>query len=285
LGAAIDYLEATGLERIAAHEKQLLKRATERLQEIPGVRIIGNAKEKVGVLSFIVDDPPLSALDIGGQLDLEGIAVRTGHHCCQPLMERFEIPGTARASIGMYNTLAEVDAFADALERIVAAAKPRAVAPLNASYAYPGAKASNPTEAAAELAEFFDFVEDWTEKYQYIIDLGTKLPHLPDHLRTEANRVRGCQSTVFLDLRKKPGSPDIVEFLADSDADIVRGLIAILQALFSGQRARDVAAFDIDAFFRRIGLDKNLTMGRRNGLAEMTKRIQDFATRAAKEPA
>jgi len=185
-------------------------------------------------------------------------------------MERFEVPGTARASLGMYNTLAEVDAFADALERIVAAAKPRVAAPANTSYAYPGAKASNPTEAAAELAEFFDFVEDWTEKYEYIIDLGRKLPPLPDHLRTEANRVRGCQSTVFLDLRKKPNSPDIVEFLADSDADIVRGLIAILQALFSGQRARDVAAFDIDAFFRRIGLDKNLTMGRRNGLAEMT---------------
>jgi cysteine desulfurase/selenocysteine lyase len=295
LGAAIDYLETIGLDRIALHEKQLLQRATERLKKIPGVRIIGNAKDKVGVISFVVDD--LSALDVGGRLDLEGIAVRTGHHCCQPLMERFDIPGTARASFGMYNTLAEVDAFADALERVVLAAKPRAAVLPQAAYVYPGPKGSNPTEAAAELAEFFDFVEDWTEKYQYIIDLGAKLPPMPDHLRTEANRVYGCQSTVFIDLRKKPGSADIVEFLADSDADIVRGLIAILQTLFSGQRARDVAAFDTTAFFRRIGLDKNLTMGRRNGLAEMTKRIRDFAAgfapsvapsvapSAAKEPA
>src|SRR5260370_18780510 len=124
LGAAIDYLEAIGLDRIAAHEKQLLQRATERLQDIPGVRIIGTAKDKVGVLSFVVDDPPLSALDVGGQLDLEGIAVRTGHHCCQPLMDRFELPGTARASMCMYNTLTEVDASADAFEAILSAPTP-----------------------------------------------------------------------------------------------------------------------------------------------------------------
>jgi cysteine desulfurase/selenocysteine lyase len=283
LGAALDYVESIGLERIASHEKQLLERATSRLGSIPGLRIIGTAREKVGVVSFVVDNPPLSALDIGSQLDLEGIAIRTGHHCCQPLMERYEIPGTARASFAMYNTLAEVDAFADALDRIVTKARamnPRGfelhVSGLEAKY--PAAKANNPTEAAADLAEFFDFVEDWTEKYEHIIDLGTKLPPMPEALRTEPNRVRGCQSTVFLDLRVKPGTKDVIEFLADSDADIVRGLIAILQSLFSGQRAKDVAVFDVDAFFRRIGLDKNLTMGRRNGLAEMTQRIRDFAT-------
>jgi cysteine desulfurase/selenocysteine lyase len=280
LGAAIDYVESAGLERIAAHEQRLLEHATQRLADIPGVRIVGTAKHKVGVVSFVVDD--LSNLDVGGQLDLHGVAVRTGHHCCQPLMERFEIPGTVRASFGMYNTLAEVDIFADALERIIAAARPRAV-PASPAYSYPGPKASTPTEAAADLAEFFDYVEDWTEKYQYIIDLGGKVPPLPDHLRTESNRVRGCQSTVYLDLRKKPGTTDIIEFLADSDADIVRGLVAVLESLFSGQRAKDVAVFDIDGFFRRIGLDKNLTMGRRNGLAEMTQRIRDFAGKVAKE--
>lgn len=279
LGAALDYVESIGLDRIAAHEQKLLERATQRLNAIPGIRIVGTAKNKVGVVSFIAEDPPMSALDVGSRLDLEGIAVRTGHHCCQPLMERFEIPGTARASFGMYNTLAEVDQFADALERIVAAAKPREAMVAGQAFAYAAPKAASPTEAAAEMAEFFDYVEDWSEKYEYIIDLGTKLPPMPDHLKTEANRVRGCQSTVFLDIRKKPGTTDAIEFLADSDADIVRGLIAILQTLFSGQHARDVAAFDIDAFFRRIGLDKNLTMGRRNGLAEMTQRIRDFAAK------
>jgi len=81
------------------------------------VRIIGTAKEKAGVLSFIVEEPAMSALDVGTQLDLEGVAVRTGHHCCQPLMERFGIAGTARASFAMYNTLEEVDKLVEALLR------------------------------------------------------------------------------------------------------------------------------------------------------------------------
>src|SRR5206468_3198912 len=117
-------------ETIAAHEQQLLDRAVERLSGIPGVRLIGTAAERAAVVSFVVDDPPLSALDVGTQLDLEGIAIRTGHHCCQPVMDLYEVPGTARASFAVYNTLEEVDAFADALKRIVRdAARPVATAP------------------------------------------------------------------------------------------------------------------------------------------------------------
>ena len=86
-----------------------------RLRQIPGVRIIGTAPHKAGVLSFVVDDPPMSALDVGTKLDLEGVAVRTGHHCCQPVMDRFGMPGTARASFAMYNTTEEIDHFAAAL--------------------------------------------------------------------------------------------------------------------------------------------------------------------------
>jgi cysteine desulfurase/selenocysteine lyase len=281
LGAAVDYIETVGREAITAHDKQLLDRATQRLAAIPGIRIVGLAPERAGAISFLVVDPPMSALDVGTRLDLEGIAIRTGHHCCQPLMERFGIDGTARASFAIYNTLEEVDRFADVLEQIVAEARPRRTAPTAAQVTYAPASASTPTEAAAELAEFFDFVDDWAEKYAHIIDLGAKILPLPTNLRTEPNRVRGCQSTVYLDLRKKPGTADIVEFLADSDADIVRGLIAILEKIFSGQRARDVTAFDLDGFFRRIGLDKNLTMGRRNGLAEMANRIRVFAGQVA----
>ena len=92
------------------------------LGDLPGVRIVGTAADKAAVLSFVVDDPPLSALDVGTQLDLEGIAVRTGHHCCQPLMDRLGIPGTARASFAMYNTLEEVEIFALSLKNIVAEA-------------------------------------------------------------------------------------------------------------------------------------------------------------------
>ena len=275
LAAAVEYVEHLDRVAVAAHEHRLLEYATERISALPGVRIIGTAKEKAGVLSFVVEG--LSALDVGTRLDLDGIAIRTGHHCCQPLMERYDIAGTARASFAMYNTLEDVDALADALETIVAGVRPRAIVAMNGVYAYPEPGAANPHAAAADIAEFFDAVDDWAEKYQYLIDIGSKLPPMPDVLKQECNRVQGCQSTVYMHARKKPGTTDVVEFLADSDADIVRGELALLQRLFSGQRADAVLAFDLPAFMQRIGLDKNLTQGRRNGLAEMVKRVQHFA--------
>jgi cysteine desulfurase/selenocysteine lyase len=284
LGAALHYVQSIGLEKIAAHEDALLRYATERMRQIPGVRLIGTAPHKAAVVSFVVETPPIASLDIGMKLDLEGIAVRTGHHCCQPVMDRYGIPGTTRISLAMYNTTAEVELFVDALRRIVAdaAAKSQtAEQTRDAEPAYPRAVAASPQAAADELAEDFDLFENWGERYQYLIDMGEDIPPLPDAFRTEANRVRGCQSTVFLWARKRPGTADEIEFLADSDADIVRGLLAVLERLFSGQKALEVLAFDIEGFFARLGLDQHLTLGRRNGLAAMVQRIRRFAATLA----
>jgi cysteine desulfurase/selenocysteine lyase len=285
LGAAIDYVETVGLDAIGIHEHHLLERATLRLQEIPGVRLIGTAKEKAAVISFLLEDPPLSALDLAGKLDLEGIAVRSGHHCCQPLMERFGVSGTVRASFGLYNTIEEADALGDAVHRIAQGSRkrPQATASATAEPAFPQAVASSPPKAADEIIEVFDFLESWTERYGYIIELGQKLLPMPDKFKTEENRVHGCQSTVFLTLRKRPGTKDIVEFLADSDADIVRGLLSLLQRVFCGQHAGAIHAFDIHEFFAKLGLDKNLSMGRRNGLGEMVQRVRIFAGLVAAE--
>jgi len=284
-GAAIDFLETIGLDVISIHEHKLLERATQRLQEIPGVRLIGTAREKAAVISFLLEDPPVSALDLAGKLDLEGIAVRNGHHCCQPLVERFGISGTVRASFGLYNTVEEADAFADAVHEIAKSGRKR---PVNVTSngsetAYPQAVASTPRQAADSIIEDFELMESWTDRYDYIIDLGRKLPTMPDRFKTEDNRVHGCQSTVFLSLRKKPGTRDVIEFLADSDADIVRGLLSLLQRVYSGQRARDIQAFDIHEFLGKLGLDKNLSMGRRNGLGEMVQRVRIFAGLVAAE--
>lgn len=114
-GAAIDYLEAIGMDRIAAYEHSLLIYATERLMEIPGLRIIGTAKEKAAVISFVLDD--VHPHDIGTVLDGEGIAIRTGHHCAQPLMNRMGVPATARASLSFYNTRDDVDRLITALHK------------------------------------------------------------------------------------------------------------------------------------------------------------------------
>jgi len=109
MGAAVDYLLEIGMDAIAAHEHELLNYATEQVQQMPGVRIIGTAKHKAAVLSFAVDG--VHPHDIGTLLNQEGVAVRTGHHCAQPVMQRFKVPATSRASFAFYNNMAEVDAL------------------------------------------------------------------------------------------------------------------------------------------------------------------------------
>ena len=117
LGAAIDYLNSIGREEAAAHEHELLRYATERVSAIEGVRIIGTARHKASVLSFVIDD--IHPHDIGTILDQEGIAVRAGHHCAQPVMKRFNVPATARASFAFYNTKEEVDTLANTIEKVI----------------------------------------------------------------------------------------------------------------------------------------------------------------------
>jgi cysteine desulfurase/selenocysteine lyase len=116
LGAAIDYLNDVGLDRISAHEHELLEYGTAALSRIPGVRLMGTAREKAGILSFVVDG--VHPHDVGTILDREGVAIRTGHHCCQPLMNRLRVPATARASLALYNAREEIDALAAALHKV-----------------------------------------------------------------------------------------------------------------------------------------------------------------------
>lgn len=116
LGAAIDFMQQEGIEKIGRHEEELMHYATERLLAIPGIRLFGTAPHKAGVISFLLGDA--HPYDVGTLLDKLGVAVRTGHHCTQPIMDRYGIPGTVRASFACYTTREDVDALVDALNRI-----------------------------------------------------------------------------------------------------------------------------------------------------------------------
>ena len=116
LGAAVDYLSKIGMAAIDAREQSLLAHAMERLSAIPDLRIIGNAREKAAVISFLVEGA--HAHDLATLLDIEGIAVRSGHHCAHPLMQYYGVPATCRASLAFYNTFEEVDALADGIAKV-----------------------------------------------------------------------------------------------------------------------------------------------------------------------
>ncbi|HMF24155.1 MAG TPA: SufE family protein [Pseudolabrys sp.] len=130
--------------------------------------------------------------------------------------------------------------------------------------------------AIDEIVENFTLLDEWDDRYRYVIELGRTLPPLAESAHIEANKVQGCASQVWLVTHVKPngaGGP-VVTFEADSDAHIVRGLIAILFALYSGKSARDILAIDSLALFDRIGLRENLTPQRSNGLRSMVERIR-----------
>ncbi len=282
LAAAVHYVQLAGLDAVARHEHDLLAYATDELAKVPGLRIVGTAADKGSLISFVMENPPVASYDIGVALDREGIAVRTGHHCCQPVMDRLNINSTARASFAMYNTTADVDALAAALHKLAAAesAKRPATAPEPAGdeVKFPPAAAGSPAAAADELIELFDLLDDPQAQMQELIGMGSHLPHLPAALKTERTRVHGCQSVVHLYGRGRDGR---VDFVADSDASLVRGLIALLEKVYAGQPAAAVLAFDVEGFLHRVGLDVHLSMGRRNGLEGMIRRVRELATAVA----
>lgn len=279
LGVAIDYITAIGFDRIAAYEQELLEYATEQMQSVPGLRIVGTAPHKAAVLSFVIESPSIAALDIATRLGNEGIAVRTGHHCCMPLMSALDIPGTCRASLAMYNTFADIDRLVEVLQAIVADRQARPtgaqVEPADISFAAP----SRPTIAAAaeELVEEFLLFDDAHSKTELLMEMGDALPDTFEPLKTLTTPVPGCMSEVYLIGRPVPESPNKFEFVADSNAQIVRGLISLLQALYSGQLASEVLQFDIEGLFRKIGLDQFVSSQRRSGLDGMIRRIRTLA--------
>ena len=132
-----------------------------------------------------------------------------------------------------------------------------------------------------ELYEEFEELDDWDERCDYLIDLGFNLPQLPDDAKNEANRVHGCQSNVWLVAEMKPAHPPALEFIANSDAIIVNGLIAVHVALFGHQTPERILQIDAREVFGRLGLERHLSPQRRNGLYSMVDRVRQLAVEAA----
>jgi cysteine desulfuration protein SufE len=141
------------------------------------------------------------------------------------------------------------------------------------------------TSSIQTIRDDFAFLDEWEDRYRYVIELGEALPPFPDEARIDTFKVPGCVSQVWLTTDIGAGDDPIVTFQGDSDAHIVRGLVAIMLALFSGRRASEIVDIDAEATLRELGLDEHLTPQRANGLRSMVKRIKRDADAALKESA
>lgn len=128
-----------------------------------------------------------------------------------------------------------------------------------------------------ELIENFELMESWEDRYKYVIDLGKNLPPMPEEDKTEENKVQGCMSQVWFKFLPSKEQPARLEFLADSDAFIVKGLAAILHLVYAGKTKEQAAQIDLDALFKKLGLESHLSMNRRNGFFAMATRIREAA--------
>ncbi|MDE2828739.1 MAG: SufE family protein [Gemmatimonadota bacterium] len=131
------------------------------------------------------------------------------------------------------------------------------------------------------IMQNFDVLTDWEDRYRYIIELGRKLPPFDEEYKIDDNLVRGCVSQVWLVTDVRDGDPPVIEFRADSDAQIVKGLVAILLSLYSGKTAREILTADIRSIFQKLDLAKHLSINRANGFASMVKRIHELALATA----
>ncbi|MFW1678528.1 SufS family cysteine desulfurase [Pontibacter sp. JAM-7] len=258
LATALNWLGQQPYALLHQHEQDLLHRAVDGLSQIPGLQRIGQPQQSVSLVSFTLSGQHQQ--DIGVLLDQQGIAVRSGHHCAMPLMQSLGLPGTTRASFAFYNTEAEVDSLLTALDQLHRAEQSAPSQPIAA-----------PSSLLAELKK----QRDWNNRYRSLLLAGKHLTPLPDADKTETHRVQGCESNTWLVCREQ--SANRICFQADSEAKIIRGLIALLQELFNGQSAQSILDTDIDNLFTSLGLAQHLSPSRGNGLRALVQQITALA--------
>lgn len=277
LSTAVDWLSQQDRAALDKHEQALFQHALECCATIPGFIRIGAPEKSVSLVSFQLDQHHQQ--DIGLQLDQMGIAVRTGHHCAMPLMQALGLNGTTRASFAFYNTMEEVERFATALDQI--AREDQVQVPVAAVEEDDPAFSQSPygTEISADdLLAKLGPMKDWNSRYRELMLLGKQLPKLADKFRSDDNRVQGCESQTWLTYKKDGNG--IYHFLADSDARVIRGLIALVLAAFNHKSAEEINAFDINNYFDQLDLQRHLSPSRGNGLRAIVEKIRQIAADA-----
>lgn len=273
---AIEFISAYDVKEIYDYEKKLTSYCFQALQNlsVPSksvVKFIVKGLPDIPVISFTLNGHHNH--DIAMALDSYGIAIRSGHHCAMPLMEYLNISGCLRISLAAYNTFEEIDYFIDCLKKILTQAS-------EISLSSPDGKGSHVKNEKSEQASSviitqFAAIKSWDSRHRQIMLLGKQLNRLDKSARDEQTLISGCESLAWLVVQKS--RENIFHFQADSDAKIIRGLLVIVLAAFNDKTAEQIQAFDIENYFKTLGLMQHLSPSRGNGILAIVDKIKRIA--------
>lgn len=270
LSTGLTFLREIDSDALWQYEHQLRLALEKGLRTINGVRIIGEAEQKLPVTSFTSEH--FHHHDLSVMLDRFGIAVRAGHHCTMPLMQRLGLDGTVRASLALYNTDADVQEFVAAMAELHA--QPLFAVDNNIhSEAADDVFAHYLLDLAAIEAKL-STANHWQERYRQIMLLGKALPDLPLDWKSDAAQLHGCETQVWLHHRF---DGEQLFFAGDADSRIMRGLMALLFAQFNGKTPQAMVAIDVEPWFKSLDLYNHLSDSRGNGLRSIVKAIHATA--------
>ncbi|WP_428033582.1 aminotransferase class V-fold PLP-dependent enzyme [Amphritea sp.] len=211
----------------------------------------------------------------------QGIALRTGHHCAMPLMERLGLPGTVRASFCFYNTLEEVERFAQALEQISQMRSFALADTVSQQSIFDSSPLGREICDSDILAQLMP-LKSWNDRYREIMQLGKQLPAFTSAMKADQYRISGCESDAWLQVSQDAEGK--LWFAADADARIIRGLIALVLAALNGRQPEQILAFDMEDYFARLQLTRHLSPSRGNGLQAIIAAVREQAVKRAQQP-
>jgi cysteine desulfurase/selenocysteine lyase len=272
LGAAISFIEKQGHSGILEYERQLTQYCFEHLSSVQGLNFIVDEVPDIPVFSFTLAGQHNH--DVATALDSVGIAVRSGHHCAMPLMQYLNIDGCIRLSLSAYNSFQEIDFTVQQLRSLnesisnvsddLSASKPDRIISVDAL--------ANSNLAVDDILAIFAKAKSWDSKHREIMMLGKKQLRLPDEDKTELSLISGCESQAWLLCYQE--ADNSFRFKGDSDAKVIRGLLAIILAAVDNKTAAQISVFDMDSYFAKLGLLQHLSPSRGNGLRAIVQKIQ-----------
>ncbi|WP_019027819.1 SufS family cysteine desulfurase [Colwellia piezophila] len=261
------------------YEQKLVAYCYQALSSIEEVQFIREGCPDIAVIAFTLTDHHNH--DVATTLDTYGVAIRAGHHCAMPLMAQLKLDGCLRVSLAAYNTTAEIDYFIATLRKILQSdLSPHDDLRVVAGKEQDKTKAGDLTKVlATEMAgiiALFTKTKGWDSRHREIMLLGKKLTRMDKALRNETTIITGCESLAWLKVELT--SQGLYLFTADSDAKIIRGLLVIVLAAYNNKTAKQIADFDINSYFKQLGLMQHLSPSRGNGLLAIVDKIRLFAT-------